>query len=306
MKRYVAITSVSAFAMMAVLSSCVGKNSMQQEEKASSPPQQEKEQIKEQQPVEKEIKTKKKTPQDPYDVVPEPLTVSECGQCHYQIFNQVKEDGGKHRFNCLNCHEQLHSYNPNRENWSEIMPKCSSCHIFPHGEQFSSCLDCHQNPHTPLNVTTAGISSECGNCHQGPQKELKDYPSMHTQLECSSCHYTHGEIPSCMDCHQPHVPDQELAACKSCHPVHKPLEVAYEASPEWNKTCSTCHDQVYAIWSATRSKHDQVDCGQCHTSHGYIPECQMCHGSPHSKDMLKKFPSCLECHIDPHDPPVKD
>lgn len=292
MKKYIiAITSISAFALMTVSASCVGKNSMeQQEEKKETPaPQQ----------------TEKKETKDPYSVSPEPLTVAECGQCHPQVFSQIKEDGGKHRFKCLNCHEQLHAYNPQKENWQEIMPKCSSCHTLPHGEQFSSCLDCHENPHTPLDIGMANISGSCGDCHQSPQGQLEEYPSMHTQLECGTCHYTHGQIPSCFDCHEPHVPDQELSACKSCHPVHKPLQVAYDQSPQWNETCSGCHDQVYDIWSTTESKHGQVNCGQCHTSHGYIPDCQTCHGSPHDPNMLKKYPECLECHIDPHNLPVK-
>ncbi|MFP3984039.1 MAG: cytochrome C [Desulfurivibrionaceae bacterium] len=305
MKRCITITSIFAFAMLTVLASCVDKGSMQQEGGEETPPPAQQEKV---EASDKEVEARENaaSQDDPYAVTPEPLTVAECGQCHPQVFKQVKNNGGKHRFECVNCHEQLHAYNPNEENWNEIMPKCSSCHTLPHGERFSNCLECHQNPHAPLDIISmSSISSECESCHQGPREQLDEYPSRHADLGCGTCHYSHGEIPSCFDCHEPHVPDQELSACKSCHPVHKPLEVAYDDSAEWNDTCSDCHDQVYTTWSETKSKHGQVNCGQCHISHGSIPDCQMCHDSPHDPNMLEKFPNCLECHIDPHDPPVK-
>jgi hypothetical protein len=31
-----------------------------------------------------------------------------------------------------------------------------------------------------------------------------------------------------------------------------------------------------------------------------VPQCQVCHGEPHSPLMHKKMPSCLDCHMDPH------
>ncbi len=304
MKKYIAIASISIFAIITVLSSCVEKSAMQQEgKKTSSPQQMQEEQVQKQQ---KQIaQAEEKEPKGPYEITSEPLTPAQCGQCHPQIFNYIKEDGGKHRFVCTNCHEQLHAYKPPKDNYDEIMPKCSNCHIFPHGEQFSGCLDCHQNPHTPLNVPTSAIDSECGNCHTDPQRQLNEYPSKHTTLGCSICHYSHGEVPSCFDCHQPHKPDQPLTDCKTCHKVHKPLEIGLSPESKWNSTCSACHDQIWDTWKSTKSKHGQVNCGQCHTRHGLIPECQTCHDTPHNPNMLKKFPKCLECHIDPHNPPIK-
>lgn len=243
---------------------------------------------------------------DLYAVDPPPLTVTQCGQCHPGVFQNVKHDGKRHRFHCLDCHEQLHAYNPNKKNWNEIMPKCSSCHTLPHGEAFTSCLDCHSNPHTPLKIAMDDhLIANCGTCHTDPNAQLVKFPSMHTEQGCDACHDVHGRIPSCMECHDPHVAGQELMYCLSCHPVHRPLEIAYDGSAQWNNTCATCHDSVFGSWSKTVSKHGGVNCGECHTKHGYIPSCLMCHDTPHDERLLQKFPNCLECHIDPHDLPVK-
>ena len=244
---------------------------------------------------------------DLYAAEPVQLTVTQCGQCHPSIYQNIKQDGKRHRFHCLDCHEQLHAYSPKKNNYAAIMPQCSSCHTLPHGEAFASCLDCHKNPHTPLNVAIDEIlAANCGKCHTGPNGQLTKFPSKHTEQGCDTCHSEkHGRIPSCMECHEPHLPGQEIAYCLSCHPVHKPLQIAYDGSAQWNSTCATCHDSVYEPWSKTPSKHGGVNCGECHTSHGFIPKCQMCHETPHDERLLAKFPNCLECHIDPHDLPVK-
>lgn len=239
-----------------------------------------------------------------YEETPPLLTVTQCGQCHTNVFNKLQKDGAGHRIYCQDCHEQFHSYSPVKNNWNEIMPKCSQCHIEPHGPKFPNCLTCHSNPHTPLNVQlNATLSAECGNCHTGPSGELMANPSKHTTVACTDCHHTkHGTIPSCMECHQPHVPDQPLEACKSCHPVHKPLQISYSAGTE--DTCGSCHTAVYKTWTASPSKHSGVACADCHEQHGQIPQCTKCHEQPHDPKMLEKFPRCLDCHIDAHNPPV--
>ena len=239
-----------------------------------------------------------------YAKSPEPLTVTQCAQCHTGVFNKIKEDGGRHRIHCQDCHQQFHSYSPVKNNWNEIMPKCSQCHTQPHGPNFLDCMTCHTVPHTPLKVPMNDLlAGQCGNCHTGPSGELAKFPSAHTEQSCTACHHTrHGNIPSCMECHEPHIPDQALEACKSCHPVHRPLEITYEAGTE--ATCGSCHQKVYGTWTASPSKHSTVACAKCHAKHGQIPECTNCHTAPHDAKMLAKFPRCLDCHIDAHNPPI--
>ncbi|MEJ2032756.1 MAG: cytochrome C [Deltaproteobacteria bacterium] len=216
---------------------------------------------------------------------PPPLTVAQCGQCHVGIFRNLKEAGGKHRFDCHRCHQQFHAYNPVKNNWAEIMPKCLRCHTEPpHGKQFTNC--------------------SCGKCHTQQNEELIKFPSAHTEQGCSTCHEVHGKIPSCLDCHEPHLDQQKMADCLGCHQAHKPLDIVFNGDVN-AATCGTCHGDVYAKWKATTSKHGQVNCAECHTRHGFIPKCTSCHGQPHEANMLKKFPVCLDCHIDPHNLPVK-
>jgi len=243
---------------------------------------------------------------DMYSADPIPLTPVQCGQCHPAIYQDIKKNGEKHRFDCQDCHEQLHAYNPIRKNWAEIIPQCANCHDLPHGEVFTACLDCHSNPHTPLIIPSTNIADACGTCHTAPMAELTKFPSLHTEQGCDACHTSHGLIPSCMECHETHIPDQTLASCKACHPVHKPLEIVYDASPSSSTTCGSCHEDVYGEWSGTASKHGGVSCAACHSKHGLVPDCQKCHEAPHDAKLLKKFPICLDCHINVHDLPVKE
>lgn len=240
-----------------------------------------------------------------YAQTPEPLTVTQCAQCHAGVFSKIKNDGGRHRIHCQDCHLEFHSYSPVKNNFQDIMPKCSQCHVDPHGPKFPACTTCHIIPHTPLNVPMNDLlQGECGNCHTGPSADLQKYPSAHTTaVQCSSCHHTkHGNIPSCMECHEPHIANQPVEACLSCHPVHSPLQISY--GPGTETTCGACHEGVFSTWSASPSKHAGVACAECHETHGQIPECTMCHTQPHDPKMLAKFPRCLDCHIDAHNPPT--
>ncbi len=247
-----------------------------------------------------------RAPANPYEAELVPLTVAQCGQCHTSYFNAIKENGGRHQFDCQDCHQQFHAYNPTRNNWAELMPKCSSCHTLPHGPKQTECLACHANPHTPLKVVMSDrLTKNCADCHTSPAAQLQQFPSKHTQQGCSACHDKHGYIPTCFVCHEGHYQEQPLESCASCHPVHKPLQISFRGEVEL-KTCSGCHSGVYGVWSGSKSKHAQVSCVTCHTQHGLIPSCSDCHGpTPHSAALHVKFPNCLTCHLDPHDPPVK-
>ncbi|NOY12174.1 MAG: cytochrome C [Deltaproteobacteria bacterium] len=243
-----------------------------------------------------------------YATNPQPLTIAQCGQCHPNRFADLKQSGGKHQFDCRECHEVFHAYNPLKNNYAEIMPKCATCHNPPHGAKHVDCLNCHQNPHTPRRVPmTRMLAGICSDCHKTQASELKQFPSKHTKQACSSCHYErHGYIPSCSECHEPHFAGQDQATCLQCHPVHQPLSIQLSTDVDL-RTCNACHPQVYSKWKGTRSKHGKVSCARCHTKHGLVPKCTDCHVPPksHSKKLLEMFPKCLTCHLDVHDLPVK-
>ena len=243
-----------------------------------------------------------------YEVDPQPLQVSQCGQCHPSHFGNLKEAGGMHRFDCRECHEVFHAYNPLKNNYADIMPKCTTCHEYIHGNKHVECLNCHQNPHTPRQVPMNRVlASICADCHSDQSAQLQAQPSKHTQQECSSCHHNrHGYIPSCAECHEPHFAAQTMTTCTQCHEVHQPLNIGLSATVDV-KTCDACHSDIYTKWSGTSSKHGGVSCALCHTRHGLIPQCTDCHTPPesHAAKLLEMFPRCLTCHLDVHDLPVK-
>lgn len=241
---------------------------------------------------------------DLYAVQPAPLSPSQCAQCHTGVFGSLKDAGGKHRFGCQQCHKVIHSYNPKKANYDEIMPKCASCHTDVHGPANKDCSTCHTNPHTPRKVAMSQrLAGTCATCHAGPKAELTQFPSKHTQVACDRCHTSHGFKPSCFKCHTPHYKDQPAEACLKCHSVHKPKQVTYQGT-DWTQTCASCHSKVYNKWKATPSRHAKVACASCHKSkHGYIPQCAECHKAPHPKSILDRFPKCLACHLDVHDLP---
>lgn len=240
-----------------------------------------------------------------YTTEPAPLTPNQCGQCHSGEFRNLKNDGGKHRFDCQKCHTTFHAYNPVKGGWEALMPKCSSCHAEPHGKAITDCAGCHANPHTPRKVAMdKRLVNACPDCHATPKEQLVNFPSKHSKLGCQTCHTSHGFKPSCFTCHKPHNEGQELATCTKCHAVHKPLQVTYGTDVP-AVTCGSCHGTVYAKWQKTPSKHGKVNCVTCHAAkHRFVPQCTQCHPAPHKQEILSRFPKCLACHLDVHDLPV--
>lgn len=60
--------------------------------------------------------------------------------------------------------------------------------------------------------------------------------------------------------------------------------------------------EVYTLLGASRAKHRNVKCAQCHaTKHKTIPACRKCHPSPHSQSILSQFDNCGKCHGIAHD-----
>jgi len=240
---------------------------------------------------------------NPYEQKIVQLTTTDCARCHESVFNTVRDTGGKHQLECRFCHETFHTYRPDKA-WKDEVPNCETCHGEIHGAEFKACLSCHGNAHAPIaglvNMTT--LEKDCGNCHAPQQAEITEYPSAHGKIQCSDCHHSrHGYVPNCTECHaEPHTAFIDNSSCMGCHPVHKPKQISYsEETP--NSACAGCHSSITTRLETTHKKHAALQCSYCHTkTHGNVPNCQQCHGLPHSKAMLDQFNGCLECHGDPH------
>jgi hypothetical protein len=227
------------------------------------------------------------------------LSNSDCIKCHQNVVNIVEEKGSKHKtaVGCLDCHRG----HPPMVSKEKIIPECSMCHSGKPHYQIGGCNTCHSNPHAPLDMKLASnITDPCLSCHPQQGNELKNYPSKHTKLFCTSCHAKHKQVPPCLVCHRPHTTEMVNKDCLVCHPAHQPLTITY--GPDMpSKFCAPCHQKYYDTLLSTDTKHSKLACVFCHKEkHKMIPECQTCHGTPHPSAMLQKFPKCNMCHISAH------
>jgi hypothetical protein len=227
------------------------------------------------------------------------LSGQDCVKCHVQRASDIAAAGGGHKsIPCTGCHV---GHPPDVK---KPYAPCSACHSkrkSPHFEE-EGCLNCHTNPHRPMNISLKGASKNtCEPCHWPEYVMLRSNASKHWTLDCSQCHAVHGEMPQCSQCHKPHQ-GKIVGNCKPCHQhAHRPkVEILPETAPSLD--CGMCHKIVADLLSATKSKHRNLGCSGCHKQkHGMIPACQDCHGSPHPASILVKFPQCLMCHYSPHD-----
>jgi hypothetical protein len=227
------------------------------------------------------------------------IEASDCRKCHEEIVFTLSHKGEGHKEVCLGCHRG----HPPAD--MEIIPSCSRCHGETEHKHFSleNCLQCHVNPHTPLEIElTRDMSTPCLTCHTDQYDQLQNNPSIHTRLACTACHTYHGLIQPCQNCHVPHSDSMAKDSCNECHMAHQPLVVAYGQNIV-SEDCGSCHSEVYGIMANNKTKHRQVTCVSCHyEKHGMIPACTKCHGQwPHPTEILNKFTDCNECHGIAHD-----
>ncbi|MBI5443923.1 MAG: cytochrome C, partial [Deltaproteobacteria bacterium] len=226
------------------------------------------------------------------------LTAADCEKCHVKEPGEIAAKGQKHKteINCQDCHTD------HRPKVAKNIPECSNCHSGKPHYEVQGCKTCH-NPHMPLEIALKGELKEvCLTCHKGPSEAMAAGPSKHAALACNFCHAEkHGVIPACLKCHKPHSATMAQGDCGTCHKAHKPLELAY-GDKTASTLCAACHDDAFALLSASKTKHRTVPCVQCHAQkHKTIPRCSDCHGMPHAPGMHQKFPKCGDCHNIAHD-----
>lgn len=227
------------------------------------------------------------------------LLDSDCVKCHANVQAVVDSKGAKHKtaITCTGCHRG----HPPMVSKEKIIPACSMCHAGKPHYEIGGCKTCHTNTHAPLEMKLAhNLTAPCLSCHFQQGKEVKDYPSKHAKLFCTTCHKAHKDVPECLKCHQPHSADMANKDCAMCHPAHMPLVIAY--GPDMpDRNCAACHKNISDKLKGAPSKHAALTCVACHKEkHKYVPACESCHGQPHPPGMIAKFPKCGMCHMDAH------
>lgn len=225
------------------------------------------------------------------------LGSNDCVKCHATQPAQIDSNGGRHKtVSCQDCHT---GHRPSSKN---NIPTCSQCHQGkPHFET-RGCLNCHQNPHTPLAITfSPNLTEPCLACHKGQNQQLVEHKSKHTALGCTTCHNVHRKKPECLQCHKSHSADIKTADCRKCHAVHMPKGVAYAADTP-SLFCAACHANQNKTLTSSKVKHATFTCAFCHPNkHKTVPKCQDCHGDMHPKGIMAKFRKCGDCHKIAHD-----
>ncbi|MGE5174354.1 MAG: cytochrome C [Betaproteobacteria bacterium] len=228
------------------------------------------------------------------------LSDTDCVKCHAGQVNDLAAAGGAHRG--VSC-SGGHAGHPPEV--AKPIPRCDMCHLRSKKDHFNmempACLNCHTNPHRPLDISLKGADKDaCLICHGPESWLLREYESKHTALNCSKCHDVHRKIPQCVQCHIPHSSEMVAGDCKRCHRAHMPKVEAFSAGMR-SKDCGLCHKMQAALLGATTSKHKSLACIGCHKlKHRFKPACQDCHGTPHPNDILAKFQECGMCHNGAH------
>ncbi|MCP3178293.1 MAG: cytochrome C [Desulfuromonadales bacterium] len=148
---------------------------------------------------------------------------------------------------------------------------------------------------------------DCIKCHMQAVRDVNTKGGKHqTAVNCQDCHLEHppmgsNAIPECSMCHDAgEKAHYALENCQSCHYPHYPMEMDFTQIASVKPVCLTCHAGPGQEMEAYPSMHAQLDCKECHLTHGQATACNECH-APHSSDMT--YQDCLRCHK-PHMPLV--
>ncbi len=224
-----------------------------------------------------------------------------CAACHQEQSALIADQGGAHRLKggCVRCHR---NHPPNGR---PTAAACARCHDPADRDHYAvaGCEACHR-PHAPRDLDFTKVEAArpaCVSCHRKQDQAMRDRPSAHNGVDCSRCHLDHRQTQACDACHPGHSADMAPTDCRHCHPAHTPNRVAFAAQvpPGF---CSVCHQEVAGMLAGTSSRHQGLNCLDCHQGeHGAAMACDSCHGWPHEPALLQKYPDCRTCHGNPHD-----
>ena len=131
--------------------------------------------------------------------------------------------------------------------------ECKDCHqkeMIIHSFE-ESCLSCHNNDMTSLNITntiiseTEEINTNCIDCHNDKFKEVEVNDHGKPGLECQDCHKPH-----------PTGSNPEILSWEETIPIE-----------ESTILCNTCHPVQYTSWKEKNHGDPDLDCTSCHDPH---------------------------------------
>jgi hypothetical protein len=233
----------------------------------------------------------------------------ECNSCHEDVHK------GQEGNDCARCHSQdawkpAAGFDHSKTNYpltgKHQTLACEKCHearvkgkpVLFKGLMFSSCQNCHMDPHRGGFQETK-FRGTCETCHvtggwkiNRPDKEFDHsttkYPlkGKHSETPCAKCHkdsdyHRHLAFERCADCHED---------------IHKGQFKARAAGSD----CASCHDEKGfkpALFDKETHKKSAFPLEGKHTD----VECVDCH-EPKGKDAvyITRKLSCPACHTDRH------
>lgn len=244
----------------------------------------------------------------------EELAFAECSDCHRDVHPERQIDK-----TCSFCHVTTSfswiQFDHNKNTDFSLTGKhrevaCLSCHVeqifknMPATNENPNCQSCHADPHGPA------MPNDCQNCHRTEGfKLVRNFD--HEEIGKWKLTGRHSEL-SCQKCHADHLlknyeikvqsPAALASDCVNCHiDVHK---------SEFGNQCQSCHssttfeieygEKVHDLgFFRLEGTHDQMDCGDCHSTgtnlQGTGEACGWCHAADDIH--LGQFSSqCGDCH----------
>ena len=173
------------------------------------------------------------------------------------------------------------------------------------------CLDCHDvmaedymhNLHTIIDTKglTAdyNVENSCTVCHLGAENHLEEGGGTDNILGFNTEDTPGSQNQQCLQCHakshsrfmaSPH--GNSALGCTACHIIHASSPKPSLLKTDANKTCYSCHDNVFAQFRLNerhRLQEGILSCATCHNPH-----------EPAARERLGGFKhqACLQCHMD--------
>jgi hypothetical protein len=206
---------------------------------------------------------------------------STCASCHTDVHK------GALGRNCASCHSTAaafttlggafdHAKAAFRLTGAHRTVACASCHVNKQfkGLKFSTCSDCHTDPHRSVPRTvaaqTVSFASSCATCHTTEtwrttkvNHSQTAFPLVgrHAGVECAACHRQSPmkakiAFATCATCHEDVHRGTFRQDCKACH-----NESGFQKAP---------FDHTQTKFALT-GRHQSLTCAACHKSASPAP-----------------------------------